>query len=75
MTLDLGFGNPLVFKPSEFAGIAVLHLPSNPTQADLLLVCCVLSALEARGDIAGKLWSVHRGFNSVSFNPDRHDDG
>ena len=74
MTLDLGFGNPLVFKPSEFAGIAVLHLPSNPTQADLLLVCrALLSALE-RGDIAGKLWSVHRGFIR-EFQPGRHDDG
>jgi hypothetical protein len=27
VTLDLGFSNPLVFKPSEYEGIVVLRLP------------------------------------------------
>jgi predicted nuclease of predicted toxin-antitoxin system len=35
VTLDLDFGNPLRFKPSEYAGIAVLRLPSRPTMSDL----------------------------------------
>jgi predicted nuclease of predicted toxin-antitoxin system len=31
VTLDLDFSNPLIFKPWEYAGIAVLRLPSGPT--------------------------------------------
>lgn len=30
VTLDLDFGNPLFFRPSGYAGIAVLRLPPKP---------------------------------------------
>jgi len=36
VTLDIDFGNPLLFKPSEHYGIAVLRLPQRPSHADLL---------------------------------------
>lgn len=35
VTLDLDFANPLVFRPSEYAGIAVLRLPAKPGSQDL----------------------------------------
>jgi predicted nuclease of predicted toxin-antitoxin system len=31
VTLDLGFGNPLVFDPGQYSGIAVLRLPQRPS--------------------------------------------
>jgi hypothetical protein len=30
VTLDLDFANPLDYRPSEYAGIAVLRLPKKP---------------------------------------------
>ncbi len=36
VTLDLDFGNPLLFKPSDYAGIAVLRLPSRTMSEDLI---------------------------------------
>ena len=36
ITLDLEFGNPLVFNPADYPGIVVLRLPSNPSPQDLL---------------------------------------
>ena len=35
VTLDLHFGNPLLFRPEEYFGIAVLRLPSKPSPNDL----------------------------------------
>lgn len=35
VTLDLEFGNPLIFSPTKYAGIAVLRLPPSPTPDDL----------------------------------------
>jgi predicted nuclease of predicted toxin-antitoxin system len=37
VTLDLDFGNPLLFRSSKYAGIAVLRLPPKPTPNDLLM--------------------------------------
>ena len=31
VTLDLDFANPLIFKPEDYFGIAVLRLPPKPT--------------------------------------------
>ncbi|MGQ9556196.1 MAG: DUF5615 family PIN-like protein, partial [Anaerolineae bacterium] len=31
VTLDLEFGNPLLFKPSDYPGIVVLRLPPKPS--------------------------------------------
>jgi hypothetical protein len=61
VTLDLDFGNPLLFKPWEYAGIAVLRLPAKPSYDDLLLACRTLIAALAQGTITGKLWIVQRG--------------
>ena len=61
VTLDLDFANPLVFVPSHYAGIAVLRLPSRPSQADLLTLVRVLAAGLEREPIDGRLWIVEAG--------------
>jgi len=61
VTLDLDFGNPLVFKPWEYCGIAVLHLPSKPSPIDLKSACLTLVRALKQSSISGKLWSVQRG--------------
>lgn len=61
VTLDLEFSNPLMFKPSDYAGIAVLRLPPRPTPEDLFdAIRTLIGGLE-RGTIHGKLWIVQRG--------------
>ena len=70
VTLDLDFGNPLLFKPWEYAGIAVLRLPAKPSHDDLLLVCRTLIAALAQETITGKLWTVQRG-RIREYRPDR----
>lgn len=61
VTLDLDFGNPLLFKPSEYDGIAVLRLPSRPSPEDLLDTIRTLIGGFARDNIEGKLWIVQKG--------------
>jgi predicted nuclease of predicted toxin-antitoxin system len=61
VALDLDFSNPLMFKPWEDAGIAVLCLPTKPSHDDLLLACRTLIAALAQETITGKLWTVQRG--------------
>jgi len=61
VTLDLDFGNVLLFKPWEYAGIAVLRLASKPTDADLRIACKTLIVGLTGSEIAGKLWIVERG--------------
>jgi predicted nuclease of predicted toxin-antitoxin system len=61
VTLDLDFGNPLLFRPSEYPGIAVLRLPPKPAHADLLAAVRTLLRALAEGEIAGKLWIVQPG--------------
>jgi predicted nuclease of predicted toxin-antitoxin system len=70
VTLDLDFSNPLLFKPWEYAGIAVLRLPAKPSQADLLLACRTLLRGLEQDAIGGKLWSVQRG-RIREYRPDR----
>jgi predicted nuclease of predicted toxin-antitoxin system len=61
VTLDLDFGNPLLFRPSNYAGIAVLRLPPKPTPDDLSdAIRTLITALTQR-QIEGKLWIVQRG--------------
>ena len=64
VTLDLGFGNPLVFDPHQFHGIAVLRLPRKPSMDDLLSAARVLALALAQDDITGKLW-VEQGLLST----------
>jgi hypothetical protein len=61
VTLDLDFGNPLLFRPSDYAGIAVLRLPPKPGQSDLVEAARTLLRGLARGSIQGKLWVIQRG--------------
>ena len=61
VTLDLEFGNPLLFKPSDYEGIAVLRLPSKPTPDDLLGAIRTLNGGLAGKEIKGKLWIIQRG--------------
>jgi hypothetical protein len=70
VTLDLDFGNPLVFDPKDYAGIAVLRLPTQPTPDDLLEGCRTLIAGMASDDVVGKLWIVQRG-RIREYRPDR----
>ena len=61
VTLDLDFGNPLLFDPADYAGIAVIRLPRRPSYQDLLDACNTLIAGLMEREIAGKLWIVQRG--------------
>jgi len=61
VTLDLDFGNPLLFKPSEYEGIALLRLPPKPSHEDLIDAAHTLIGALAQGEINGKLWVVQRG--------------
>jgi predicted nuclease of predicted toxin-antitoxin system len=61
VTLDLDFGNPFLFKPSNYSGIAVLRLPAKPTHDDLLAVAQTLIGGMALADIRGKLWIIEAG--------------
>ncbi len=61
VTLDLDFSNPLLFKPSQYAGIAVLRLPRKPCHDDLLAAAQTLIGGLGRGKIDGRLWIVQRG--------------
>jgi hypothetical protein len=61
VTLDLGFGNPLVFDPAAYSGIAVLRLPGRPSHQDIVDACHSLAAGLQDADIRGKLWIVQRG--------------
>jgi hypothetical protein len=61
VTLDLDFSNPLVFRPSDYAGIAVLRLPPRAMDSDLWAACEVLVRGLRIAPLAGRLWIVHRG--------------
>jgi predicted nuclease of predicted toxin-antitoxin system len=61
ITLDLEFAHPLIYRPSDCAGIAVLRLPPRPDRSDILdCVQTLFNALMAR-ELDGKLWIVQRG--------------
>jgi Domain of unknown function (DUF5615) len=61
VTLDLDFSNPLRFKPSDYAGVAVLRLPTKPTPDALFDLVRTLIGGFARQNIEGQLWIVQRG--------------
>lgn len=61
VTLDLDFGNPLLFDPTKYAGIAVIRLPAKPSHPDLLDAANTLIAALSARDITGRLWIVQRG--------------
>ena len=57
----MDFANPLLFKPSEYAGIAVLRLPSKPSADDLVALVDLLAAELAVAPVEGRLWVVEPG--------------
>ena len=61
ITLDLDFGNPLLFRPADYAGIVVLRLPSKPSHEDLIACVDTLKAALTTGEMTGRLWVVQRG--------------
>lgn len=61
VTLDLDFGNPILFKPSNYAGIAVVRLPPKPSHEDLVAAVRTLIGGLDLEDISGKLWIVQKG--------------
>jgi predicted nuclease of predicted toxin-antitoxin system len=58
VTLDLDFGNPLLFKPQDYFGIAVIRLPSRPSPNHLYQTIATLISGLAREKITKKLWIV-----------------
>jgi predicted nuclease of predicted toxin-antitoxin system len=61
VTLDSDFGNPLIFNPADYSGIAVLRLPSRSDESALLVACQTLIVALDRQEFVGRLWSVERG--------------
>lgn len=61
VSLDIEFGNPILFKPADYHGIVVFRLPHRPGPQDLLDVVSTLIAGLAREDVAGKLWIIQKG--------------
>lgn len=59
VTLD--FGNPILFNPKEYFGIAVLRLPPKSTPIDLYdTIRTMIKALRQK-DLKGSLWIVQKG--------------
>jgi predicted nuclease of predicted toxin-antitoxin system len=70
VTFDLDFANPLQYRPSDYPGIAVLRLPSNPTMRVLdELLLTLLGALE-RETLSGRLWIIEIGRVRIHQNED-----
>ena len=55
ITLDLDFANPLNFRPSDYAGIAVLRLPKKASAVDLFQAVATLIQGLQRQRLSGKL--------------------
>lgn len=60
VTLDMEFGNPLLFRPATFSGIVVIRLPARATQTALLHAVQTLLQAAVSRPVVGKLWIVHR---------------
>jgi len=60
VTLDLDFGNPLLYQPWLYPGIAVLRLPRKAQQDDLLSCLDMLAAALRQDDIRGRLWIIQK---------------
>jgi predicted nuclease of predicted toxin-antitoxin system len=61
VTLDLDFANPLQFRPSDYAGIAVLRVPSPLTHQLLLNAILTLAGALETESLTGNLWIVEIG--------------
>jgi uncharacterized protein DUF5615 len=61
VSLDMDFANPFLFRPSEYAGIAVLRLPHKPSADDLFATVATLLAHLHDTEIRSRLWIVQPG--------------
>ncbi len=61
VTLDVEFGNPLVFRPSDFSGIVLIRLPARPTPKNITAAITSLMQAAANASVLGKLWIVQAG--------------
>jgi predicted nuclease of predicted toxin-antitoxin system len=61
ITLDLDFGNPILFDPTEYSGIVVIRLSRPATLAEIGLGIETLIRGIELGPVEGKLWIVDRG--------------
>lgn len=61
VTLDLDFGNPLLFNPAEYSGIAVLRLPAKSSYQDLVTAIMTLAKAVESDSIDRKLRIVESG--------------
>lgn len=70
VTLDMDFASPLRFRPSLYAGIAVLRLPRKPTAGDLEGCVRTLASALAKdtsksvtplGELNRRLWIIEPG--------------
>ena len=61
ITLDLDFGNPLIYTHSDYAGVVVLRLPPRPTLDDLLNAIRTLIGGLSLDTVEGKLWIAQPG--------------
>ena len=60
VTLDLEFGNPLIFDPAHYPGIVVLRLPARPAPEGLVDAVQTLIGGLTQWSVAGKLWIIQR---------------
>lgn len=61
VTLDLDFGNPLLFRPSEYRGIAVLRVSKRASFNELQVLAKTLIEGLAKEELDHKLWVVELG--------------
>ncbi|MBD2485135.1 DUF5615 family PIN-like protein [Planktothrix sp. FACHB-1365] len=60
ITLDRGFSNSFRYNPSNYSGIVVIRLPSQPTPQDLdEAIDTLVNALDET-EVEGKLWIIQR---------------
>ncbi len=55
------FANPLLFRPSRYAGIAVLRLPPKAAAGSLAAAIETLASALERKPVAGQLWIIQKG--------------
>ena len=61
VTLDVEFGNPIVFRPGDYSGIAVVRLPPQGARSALVAAVASLLTAAVRTQVGGKLWIVQPG--------------
>jgi predicted nuclease of predicted toxin-antitoxin system len=61
VTLDRGFGNRIRFNPSDYPGIVIIRLPSQPTLEDLGFAVETLIRGLDEAEVDGKLWIIQQG--------------